>query len=213
MLSKVFQNKLSFKENSNPVNSAYQQTIEEESEDDGDINYEYNYQNLPSNNVFQDNRYNDTQYDDQDNFVNQQNKNYFHSQPHNINKTYRQNNISEKTPRFIEQSKFYGKENEDFEDWIFTIETNFMINKTPENLKISKLKDIALGEFKTLIKLACSEKKEITWEKFLASFRTRFRQLNYEANQFTKFMDIKQTENQSVKEFIHKDSHYIQFSN
>ena len=124
------------------------------------------------------------------------------------NKLSFKENVNLENSRFIEQSKFYGKENEDIEDWIFTIETNFMINRTPEDLKIAYaqffLRDVALGEFKTLIKLACSEKKEITWQKFLASFRTRFRQLNYEANQFKKFMDIKQTENQSVKGFIHR---------
>ena len=52
-------------------------------------------------------------------------------------------------PKFIKQTEFQGKEDEDLEDWIFTMEMNFRLNRIPEDLKIPMaqfyLKGNALG--------------------------------------------------------------------
>lgn len=109
-------------------------------------------------------------------------------------------------PKFIKQTEFQGKENEDLEDWIFTMEMNFRLNRVPEDLKIPfaqfYLKDNALGEFKNILKTSIQDGTHLIWSNLLTMFRGRFRPINYEAKQYIKLVSTKQLQGQTVRNFI-----------
>ena len=182
MLSTLLQRQLQIGQKSTPKKANFNKNtlnIVSENEEDSDPENnphqqehkygQYSQYTHNSNEEHSGNNFNGNNYNGNNNFNN--NKNNFEYNPYDYEEPQRPqpraSDVANHKPKFFEQTKFHGNENEDLEYWIFTMQMNFQINRTPEDLKLPfaqfYLKDMALVEFKSMLKIAFQTKKEIDW--------------------------------------------------
>lgn len=91
------------------------------------------------------------------------------------------------------QPIFRGLHDEDIEEWLYALNTNFDISKIREEDKLTHAAAFVRGRAREVLDRIRKSNPRISWNEFQRKFRGRFKSENYENKIYEELIDLRQT--------------------